>query len=247
MRNIFVSASAIFLASPGIYFVFKYAETLNTFEKISAIVFPVVLGFAFYFISSWSTQRALENERTHIVGKIDQLIEEYQSNRIKSYSSKKSVPDGSEYWNNLAREAQRRLIIIGTTNKSWFNKDGDQSRRLVDEFARIGKNGGSVNVISLGRAANTKIMKSFVSNFCAQYTQPNKPLFEYKTIKSLKYSVIFNDHKIVMMPLPYEDSFRDETMVIEVLASEAPSIFQNYMSDIERLLEKAATVDIWKP
>ena len=246
MKRLLAYASAIFLAAPGIYFVIEYAELLNDFEKIAAIVFPVLLGLSFYFISSWSTEQALSRLQSKIDQRFTALVDEHRVGRVRIYDTKKSVPGGAEFWNNLVKEAEKRFVIVGTTNKSWFNKDAEQSKRLVEEFARIKRNGGSVTVIAQNKSANIDMMRRFISNYCDSNVSGENNLFAFKTITALNYGAILNDQRIVMMPLPFEDGFREETLVIELLESEVPAVFHNYASDVERLVGNSLDTEIWE-
>lgn len=244
MRNILAIAAAMFLAAPGVYFVFKFAESLSTFEKVASIAFPVLLGFAFYFISNWSMEKALLRERSFIEGKIDAFLSEAAKDRVVLYSTKKTVPNGSDYWNNLAKDAERRLIILGTTNKSWFNKEDSQSRRLLGDFERITSSGGSVDVVSLGKRQTIDMMHSFVRKRFKEESSKKKVPFSYATVGALNYGAIVSDKVLVLMPIPFEESFREETAVIEIRDSEHPQVFRNYLSDIERLLSRANGVEL---
>lgn len=244
MRKVLALAAAIFLAAPGVYFVFKFAESLSTFEKVASIVFPVLLGFAFYFISNWSMERALFRERTFIEGKIDTFLSEAAKDRVVLYSTKKTVPNGSDYWNSLAKSAEKRLIIVGTTNKSWFNKEDGQSKRLLGDFGRIKSSGGSVDVVSIGRRQTVDMMQSFVRKHLGVNPKKETIPFSYATVTTLNYGAILSDKVLVLMPIPFEESFREETAVIEIRESEHPQVFKNYLSDIERLLGRANGVDL---
>ena len=164
--------------------------------------------------------------------------------RVKVHPTKKSVPGGSQFWNGLAKDASTRLFIVGTTNKSWFNKDDAQSQKLAEDICRIRRNGGEVVVLAINNADNKKMMKGFVRKHGEEFIHLNQGNFRFATVRKLTYGAILTDRKIVLMPLPHADRFREETMVIEISQDETPDIFQNYQSDIERLVGSANEHDL---
>ncbi|MGE0852026.1 MAG: hypothetical protein AB7O44_20805 [Hyphomicrobiaceae bacterium] len=239
--RVVVIAAALILALPGFYFVYKFAETLTTFEKVATIAYPVILGLAFYVLTDLSTRRVLETERAILAGLIDRAVRDVGANQARVFSTKKTVDGGSEYWNALARRARRRLAIIGTTNKSWFNKDAEQSSALLSDFKRITMAGGTVSVLSINRKDNIEMMTSFMA--AADAPAPHK-CFEYGVVRDLNFAAVLADDVLVLMPLPHEDKFREETMVIEITERQHPHIFFNYVSDIERVIKTSTIIDL---
>lgn len=236
-------AAALTIAAPGVYLVINFAEQLTTFEKSATVFYPLMLGAAFFWLADTSMRRVLEAERHGLHEFVGSSLRELGGDQARIFTTKKSVLGGSEYWNNLARRARRRLIIVGTTNKSWFNKDDDQTKLIAQEFLRISAEGGKVSVVAINKRENIEMMREFVIR-SVEHEREVKSSFDFSTLRDLHFGAILSDDVLVIMPLPHHDQFREETMVIELSERRQPHVYHNYVSDLERLVRSATQQSI---
>lgn len=168
---------------------------------------------------------------------------------VGCHGTKYDVPHKEVFWNSLLTAATQRFWLVGHSNKSWIDRNASQSRSLGDAIVRICSSGGEVHVVSAKKAI--KRTKDFLQHHVFRERDGETAKSKQRRLKALtqhltysvspriNYSAVVSDDRALIIPLLNTDQFRDESMVIELTKGLQPKQFDNYMGDIERLVEVA--------
>ncbi len=162
---------------------------------------------------------------------------------IYVHGTKFDVPNKNEFWTDLLRNASNKFYLLGSSNKSWIERDENQSNDLSNAIIKIVESNGTVKIVSNNDLKTIKKHKDFILNYILPkirneilFTQFKKN-FKYCVLAHSNYSAVISDDRIVLLPTLNSKAFTDESLVLELVGSHLPQ-FKNYLSDIERIFRE---------
>jgi TIR domain len=165
---------------------------------------------------------------------------------IYCHGTKYTVPNSGIFWNNLLTSAKERFILIGGSNKSWLAKSKSQSQILADGVQRILGSGGTVNLVIDSEPTSSEMLATFcLSHLQHPVVKSAENRFKCCISDEPNYSAVVSDQRLLIIPLMNSEQFRAESMVVEIVRDTNPSIFDNYVADIERTIDSSGEFDPW--
>lgn len=169
---------------------------------------------------------------------------------VTCYTNKYSMNDSNSYWSNLRRNAKKKLIIMGDTNKSWISRDPDENHNYAKQIIEMIQKESLVALIS-GKSA-LKSTQFFVKKYIVEQVNEISNLEERKKVKKLleerfkycinshiNYRAVLADEKIVILPNLVDVQFRDESLVLELNESSHPVEYGYYFQDLNRVISSS--------
>jgi len=163
---------------------------------------------------------------------------------VACHGTKYHVPDSAQFWNDLLERAEHEFILVGNSNKSWFKRDEEQSRRLGAAICRILEGGGRVVIISGTDRDVVTNTRTFISTHVTKRLNGNgvakqqllRDRFLYAQAERVNYSAVLSDDRLLIMPRLNSREFAAEAMVLELTSAVHASQFKHYKDDINRVI-----------
>lgn len=192
-----------------------------------------------------ATHGDFEKEMKVLKNEINNYIDK---NRIVCHGTKYVFPsiDRSKFWNDLLIGANKKFILLGTTNKSWVTGGTDQSNRLGNAIIAILENNGEVKILSHDEARTIENHKIFIKKYILDKIGDDSTLldkfqkhFTYKLQDNLNFTAVVSDDRLIILPRMNNEQNHEKCMVLEINRHTLGEIHQNYLSDIETIFDLA--------
>lgn len=246
-----MAALILFLGLPNLILPFYYLRSMPGEKLFEVITYPFVISLSFFVLALVTTTRSESKiiSTLNFDGALERVVRPYYLRNISCIGTKYEVIGGAEYWNRLAAGATRRFMLVSKTNKSWFDKGDEQSRHLAAAFVNLIDQGGVVEIISQDDVHTVEMtlrfMRRFIRDEIAKFPARERQRLCERLIKNLhyrvfddsNYSVVVSDDTIVFMPVFNTAKHREEAPWLEIVRYVHKREYQNFMGDIERLIE----------
>lgn len=178
-----------------------------------------------------------------------ELVARSSGNFVEYRGTVFDVADGNSFWNELAPNAAKHFVLLGRTNKNWIQKSPREAQRLAREFVRILKGDGRVTILSgpdeaVVAAHRNFFLKCFDPIFLAEHAVGVNAPLTYRIVESSSYGAVVADDRLILLPSLNSEQFRSEAIVLEFTRYESPQPFDNYVADLDRLIESSTPVEL---
>lgn len=230
----------------------KLYDRLSTLELFTVLAFPLILGVGLSLITDRSTKSALVQIENRVSTSLENALNELSQNRIIWHGTKFNVPESTLFWNQLLERAQTRFYLVGRTNKSWVDKDDEQSRRLAENIIRILQSNGTVRIVSADESEIVARTVDFLDRYVNKALQMRDSAIRRTiashsaqhltyTVANSNYGAVISDDRLFLIPTLNSSAFRADSPVFEIDRSQHRQVFDSLLADIERLA-KSGTI-----
>ena len=170
---------------------------------------------------------------------------------LRTFSNKLEMP--GDYWRQLSMTAQETFLLLGRSNKSWIQRSDAQRARFAADLARLAQAGGTATLFSDGTSEARDVMLDFLTKSLRPLLESDGAVTEHALAMRIRYfslecaihyQAVRSDDTIVVLPLLNSESFREESIVLQLEREQHPHQFESYADDLVRLQDQASQI-LW--
>ena len=244
LTNVLKIINYISILVIGLFVIKVVNEHFSTLEAVTVVMLPILLSLA----TTITLQQDNKSQTKEIESVVSKLL---TTKHIRQHGPKAGIPNQAQFWNSRIQKAEKRFVLCSTTCKSWFDKSEEQSQMIAREILRLIRDDGKVTIITSDSEDVVNMTNSFLQQYLsplinglnkAQKLEVKKKLndtFRYISHSGCKYGATISDDNMLLIPLMNTDLFREESVVLEINQLEYPTLYDNFIGDIDRLANKS--------